>query len=363
MVCLTPNGNVRWTLFVEPVPEMDPIGVSNIVSDRQGVLFYTISYSGDTIYTAKICRVTRAQTSKPAQQCYQNYDLFMYINAPLALQEKYDFLIAAANDNEIDSVPIVLNKTTLKEVWMNRKVFGAGMDGQYRCDLSSGDTFWMGGDGRLLKFDRKGTKLIDNYIQYGASEYDFVLDRQHEIVVQPWQNGSALPWKLLVSSSDVSTKEIKPLWTWLAPSSIVENDIITAPTIDDKGIVYMSSMPLAFAIDSQGKTVWTTVLASASEMKTFQLVSFCVAMNVKRRVLYVTSGSPFFQKSKFLYFITAINMDTGKIIKRIDLNLGDNQSIAVQCPILVGDEMLYFSCLVGEYPRLVPFKVIGIEQV
>jgi hypothetical protein len=83
MVCLTPNGIVRWKLFVEPVPGMDPIGVSNIVSDRQGHLFYTISWAGDTIYTAKICRVTNAQTSHPIQKCIENTQLFFEINTPL----------------------------------------------------------------------------------------------------------------------------------------------------------------------------------------------------------------------------------------------------------------------------------------
>jgi hypothetical protein len=56
-------------------------------------------------------------------------------------------------------------------------------------------------------------------------------------------------------------------------------------------------------------------------------------------------------------------MDTGKIIKRIDLNLGNDKGITPKCPILIGDEMFYFSWLAGQYPKLVPFKVTGIQQL
>jgi outer membrane protein assembly factor BamB len=363
MICLTPNGIVRWRLFVEHVADMEPLGVSNIVSDRQGLLFYTISWSGDTIYTAKICRITHAQTSHPIQKCIENYQLFMYINTPLAINEKYDFLVTAVSDNEIDTVPAVLNKTTLGLLWVNRHVFGAGMDGHYRCDTNMGDIFWIGGDDRLLKFEHNGQNLINNYTQPGLSGSDFVLDKQQEIIVRPWQNMTQLPWKLLVSSHDVSTRQIKLRWKWSAPPLIADNDGMTTPTIDENGTVYMSSMPLAFAINSQGKTVWICELATTSEMKTYELISFCLTMNSKRRVLYIVSGSLYYSKSKFLFFVTAVNMDTGKVIKRIDLNVGHDKNIAPRCPILIGDEMFYFIWLTGEYPKLVPFKVTGIQQV
>ncbi|CAF1379544.1 unnamed protein product [Adineta ricciae] len=363
MVCLTSNGIVRWTLSFEPVETMEPAGVSNIISDRQGVLFYTISWAGDRKFTAKLCQITNAQTSQPVQQCIENYQLFMSTNAPLALNEKYDLLVTAVEDNKIDSIPAVLDKKTLKLLWTNRRFFGAGRNGQYRCDTSTGDIFWIGGDTRLLKFDHSGKNLINNYTDAYLSGIDFVLDKQRQIIVQPWQNASSLPWKLVVSSYDVSAQQIKLRWSWCPPSSIGNNDGITSPAIDEQGTAYMSSMPLAFAIDSQGKTVWTTQLATSSEMKTFELYSTCVAMNSKRRVLYIVSVSQSRQGSKSLCFITAVSMDTGKVIERINLNLTTNEQIIPQCPILVGDEMLYFSWLTGEYPELVPLKVMGIQQV
>lgn len=123
----------------------------------------------------------------------------------------------------------------------------------------------------------------------------------------------------------------------------------------------MSSMPLIFAVDNDGKTVWTSELATSSEMDEFRLFSYCITMNAKQRILYVLSGSSFFYTPK-LYFITAVHMDTGKIIKRIDLNVGNINS-APKCPILIGDEMLYFSWFVEDSPQLVSFKVIGIQQL
>ncbi len=363
MVCLTPNGIVRWKLFVEPVPEMEVISVSNIVSDRQGYLFYTMSFAGDGVISAKICRVINAQTSHPLQKCIQNAQLFSYINTPLAINEKYDLLITAVNGNQIVSIPAVLNKTTLDLLWVNRNFFGAGLQRDYRWDLNTGDMFWIGGDDHLLKFDQKGENIINNVTQLGGSGRDFVLDRQQQIIVRPWQNMTSSPSKFIVSSHDVSTQKIKLRWSWHAPPAIADNAYITPPTIDDNGTVYMSSMPLAFAIDSRGKTIWTSDLATSSEMKKFELASFCITMHSKRRIVYIASGSLYSHKSNFLYFITAVHMDTGKIIKRIDLNLGNDKGITPKCPILIGDEMFYFAWLTGQYPQLVPFKVTGIQQL
>ena len=154
-------------LYLEPAPDMDPMGVSNIVSDRQGLLYYTASWSGDDTFTAKICRITSAQTAHPSQKCIEDYQLYMDINAPLALNEKYDFLITAVSDNQFESVPAVLNKTTLDLLWVNRHFFGADMDGQYRCDTNTGDIFWLGGDDRLLKFTYNGQNLFNSETQSG----------------------------------------------------------------------------------------------------------------------------------------------------------------------------------------------------
>jgi hypothetical protein len=97
----------------------------------------------------------------------------------------------------------------------------------------------------------------------------------------------------------------------------------------------MSSMPLAFAIDSQGKTVWTSKLATSMEMNKYELVSFCITMNSKQRIVYILSGSFFSHKSNILFFFTAVHMDTGKIIKRIHLNVGNDNKITPKCPILM----------------------------
>lgn len=363
MICLTTNGLVRWTLEPEPVPDMDVIGTSNIVSDRQGVLFYTVSWSGDTILTAKVCRITKAQTSRPVQHCVEDSDLYMDIVSSLAINEKYDLLITAVSDNTFQSVPAAVNKTTLGLLWTNRHFFGADFRAPYRCDVSSGNMFWIGDNDHLLKFDSTGHDLIDASTQTKGFGADFGLHPQKQILVRPWQDSTSEKSKRIVSSHDVSGRDIVLRWNWSAMPQITENDDITSPVMDDNGTVYLSSMPLAFAISDGGETVWAAELATSSEMATYKLVAECLVMNSKKRVLYVVSGSAYYHKSNFLYFITAVNMDTGKIIERIDLNLGNKQQITPQCPILVGDEMFYFSWLTGESPDLVPFKVTGIQQV
>jgi hypothetical protein len=363
MVCLTSNGIVRWKLPLETVPGMELTGISNIVSDRQGYLFYMMSWAGDGVITGKICRVTNAQTSHPIPNCVQNSQLFFYINTLLALNEKYDLLITAVKGNQIDRLPAVLNKTTLDLLWVNTHFFGAGIHGDYRWDLTMGNIFWISGDDNLLKFDQKGENLINNMTQLDGFGRDFVLDRQHQIIVRPWQNMTSSPSKFLVSSHDVSTRQIKLRWTWHAPPAIANNAYITPPTIDENGTVYMSSMPLAFAIDSRGKNVWISKLATPMEMNKFELVSFCITMNSKQRIVYILSGSFYSHKSNILFFVTAVHMDTGKIIKRIDLNVGNDNNITPKCTILIGDEMFYFIWLTGQYPQSVPFKVIGIQQV
>jgi hypothetical protein len=102
-------------------------------------------------------------------------------------------------------------------------------------------------------------------------------------------------------------------------------------------------MSLAFAYDHLGKAVWTSELTTSSEMKKIELVSFCIAMNSKRRIVYIVSSSPSSHKSNFLYFISVVHMDTGQIIKRIDLNLDNDKGITSKCPILISDKMFYFS--------------------
>jgi hypothetical protein len=131
-----------------------------------------------------------------------------------------------------------------------------------------------------------------------------------------WSGNTILTAKIcLVSSHDVSTRQIKLCWTWYAPPLIAVNADITPPMIDEDGTVYMSSMPLVFAIDNRGKPVWTSRLATSNEMRKFQLISFCITMNSKRRIIYILSGSTCNQKSNWiLYFITAVHMDTGRTL-------------------------------------------------
>ena len=363
ILCLTPTGEIRWKVFLESVAGMYPIALSNIVVDRQGTLYYTVGWSGDQVFTAKACQISQANTTRPVQKCIQNYNLISASGAPLALNEKYGQLITAVDDNKFESVPAVVNKTDLSLFWINRHVFGARSNQNYRCDFQSGDIFWFGGDDRFVKFDYSGQKLIENFTVNSLVGRDFVLNHEQQIIVVPWQDATHLPWKLLVSSFDVSNRNIKLRWTWHALSQIANNDDVTPPTMDSNGTVFMSSMPLAFAIDHIGKLKWTSELATSSEMKQYNLIAYCIAMNSNRRVLYILSGSSRIQKSNSLFFISVVNMDSGKILKRIELDVAKNQLVLPQCPILIGNEIFYFAWLTGEYPNLVPFHVTAFAQL
>lgn len=359
-MCLTVDGTVRWKVGIEFVTDMIAVGVSNIVSDRQGDLFYTISWVNKTDYVAKVCYITNAQTSHPIQKCIINNQLLFYVTTPLILIEQYDLLVTAASKNVIESVPLALNKTTLDVLWTNEQFLDAGMHGDYRSDYKTGDFFWIGKDDYLVKFNNTGEMIINNSTYVAGFGSDFVTDRHKEVIVRSWFNKTRFAYKLIVSSYDVSTDKIKLRWNCYAPSATDNNAAITLPTIDENGTTYMSSMPLVFAIDDDGKTVWTSELATPGEIDKFELCSYCMAINGKQRILYVATGSSYSHEPS-LYFITVVHMDTGKIIKRIDLNVG-NTTISPKCPILIGDEMLYFSWFTGDDPELSPFKVMGIEQ-
>ncbi len=51
---------------------------------------------------------------------------------------------------------------------------------------------------------------------------------------------SDIHWSIVISSWNVS-KQFQLRWNWYAPKSIAENDAITQPIMDEKGITYLSS--------------------------------------------------------------------------------------------------------------------------
>ncbi|CAF1576796.1 unnamed protein product [Didymodactylos carnosus] len=332
MVCLTVNGDIRWKLYLEYVPEMRPVGASNIVSDQNGTLYYTVSWAGDGIFSAKICRVSYALTSHPYQECVTNTKLYMNIQSALAINEKFNLLITAVADGTFESVPAAINKTSLEIMWINRENFGAGMNGHYKVDSGTGNMFWIGGDDNLLKFDAGGNKMLSGDTESGAGR-QMALDIDRETIVRPWQNMTDIHWPLIVSSWSVSK-------TFTLPS-----------------------LPLVFAINSDGKTMWTTEIATGKEIDSFDLISWCSAANEQQRVMYTVSGSATFHKGDFRYFITSVHMDTGKVLKQINVNGLDAGKATPSCPILIGDDMLYFFWLTGEYPDLVPLKIVGMPQI
>ncbi|CAF0962420.1 unnamed protein product [Didymodactylos carnosus] len=166
MICINPNGIIRWKVYIEHVPDMIPTGVSNIVVDRNGTIYYIVSWANSQSYTANLCRITQANTDYPNQLCVRNYQLFGGITQPLAYNEIYDLLITAVVDNKFGSVSAAIDKTSLEILWINRHYFGAGTGGHYKIDNGTGYMYWIGDDDYLLKFDQKGNHtLIDGLVE------------------------------------------------------------------------------------------------------------------------------------------------------------------------------------------------------
>ena len=82
---MTSHGIVRWQIPIETVPNTFNAGVSNIVSNSAGILFFMSSWANITYSTRKVCRIMNGQTNEPVQECFRNDQLFYsqrYLNNP-----------------------------------------------------------------------------------------------------------------------------------------------------------------------------------------------------------------------------------------------------------------------------------------
>ncbi|CAF0962409.1 unnamed protein product [Didymodactylos carnosus] len=204
--------------------------------------------------------------------------------------------------------------------------------------------------------------LLNGYVNSGCRR-QFVLDNDRQIIVHPWQNMTDIHWPIIVSSWDVSSNQLELRWHWYPPKSINDHNFMTQPTMDERGTTYLVSMPSAFSINSNGQTLWISELATNDEMRQFELISICLSVNLRARVMYAVIGSPLYHEGDSLYFISALNMDNGNVLKRYELNIDSKSKITPHCPILIGSDMFYFFWLTGEYPDLVPLKVSGVPQI
>ena len=71
-------------------------------------------YGQTRIFIHRIfCRISDTHTSRPVQDCIENYELYNGIRLPLLMNEKYDLFVADVADNEFESMSVAFKKTTL----------------------------------------------------------------------------------------------------------------------------------------------------------------------------------------------------------------------------------------------------------
>jgi hypothetical protein len=364
MLCLTPNGEVRWKMYLESAPRMTNVGVSNIVSNREdNTLIYMSTWADAGAFVSKICRVYYPQTKHPAQECVTNYDVFIHFSSSILLDVKANLLIASVGDNR----PAAFNTTTFEMVWEDKEIMGADMGSDYKTDLLTGDIYWIGGDDSFRRVNSTGFCLIDNDVNSGGTR-EFALDSQHQIMIRAWQNMTDRRWPIVLSAWNVNNADKNVRWEWKSISINNTSTDCTPPIVDNQyGLTYFTNLPHTIALDVlTGDIKWQTEIVTSDEINRLNLISTCITFNEHTRILYVLVHSEFTYSTTFLI---ALHADTGKILRRInilkeDMNDTAQRKITIPyCPILVGNDMIYVSWLLGNYPDLVPLNIIGTPQL
>jgi len=364
MLCLTPNGEVRWKMYLESVPLMINVGVSNIVSNREdNTLIYTSTWSDTGSFVSKICRVYYPETKHPAQECVTNEDIFIHFSSSILLDVKANLLITNVNDNR----PAAFNASTFEMIWVDKEIMGADFGSDYKMNLFTGDIYWIGGDDSFYRMNSTGFRLIDNDVNSGGTR-EFALDSRHQIMVRAWQNMTDRRWPIVLSAWNINNTSISDRWEWKSIDINSTSTDCTPPIIDNQyGLTYFTNLPYTIAFDVlTGDSKWQTEIVTSDEINRLNLISKCITFNEHTRILYVLVQSEFTYSTIFL---VALRADTGKILRRIDLlkeEMNDTEQIKITipyCPILIGNDMIYISWLLGNYPDLVPLNIIGIPQL
>jgi hypothetical protein len=363
MLCLTPNGETRWKMFLESVPRMTPVGVSNIISNREdNTLIYISTWADAGSFVSKICRVYYPQTKHPAQECVINQHIFIHFSTSILLDTKNNLLIASVIDNR----PAAFNVTTFEMVWVGQDIMGSDFGSDYKTDASTGSIYWIGGDDSFRKMNSTGFCLIDSDVNSGGSR-EFAFDSQRQIMIRAWQNMTDRRWPVVLSAWNVNSTEISVRWEWKSIDVNSTGTDCSPPIIDSQySSTYFVNLPYAIAFDTMtGVSKWQTTLVTSDEIDHLNLVSKCITLNEHTRVLYILVQSEYTYSSVFLM---ALHADTGKILRRMDLLKEETSSTKGKitipyCPILIGDDMIYISWLLGSYPDLVPLTTIGVPQL
>ena len=156
------------------------------------------------------------------------------------------------------------------------------------------------------------------------------------------------------------------LWQWNQSSQGFPS--FTHPTIDDKkGIIYVGILPYLYALNTQGNVLWKAQVTTFDEMTKDNLQTFCVALNTETNMTYIVISSlPHYltqAKSASVLFIVPVRSTTGEVLSRMNIEVPSDSTLFVQCPILVGNELLYLPWYLGSRTQTLPLNVAALPQV
>ncbi|CAF1411094.1 unnamed protein product [Adineta steineri] len=172
-----------------------------------------------------------------------------------------------------------------------------------------------------------------------------------------WTNG-------ISSFGKVSSSYFHVIWQWNEPYGSSAQS--TQPIVSDQSsITYISILPYIYAIDSHGSTLWKTQIVSQDETKRFNLVSNCLSLNTETNIIYILVSSSSNNQLKYMsnIFIVPVRINNGQLLDRINIDIPSNAQINAHCPVLIGNEAIYLSWIMGNDPDLVSLNIMAVPQI
>ncbi|CAF2912773.1 unnamed protein product [Rotaria sp. Silwood2] len=358
LVCVTINGLIRWKLYLERDDGMTIDGVTNIVSNINGTLFYGISWFKDENYLNKICRLSNPETDNPIEKCASNTYFFQTFQGPLSIDDSSELLIVTLYGESVGFI----NTTSLQIEYQSPFDIGASTGSHYNTDQTG--IYWIGVDDHLRKVNIHGETLLNVKVNSGENQ-KYAFNKQQNIIVGVSQNFTTTPAPFIVSAWNVdSNLNLTLLWQWNQSVEIATSS--THPVVDDKtNITYVSILPYISAIDSRGNTLWKTEITSLDEIYKYSLVTSCLTLNTETSIAYVliSTYDDSNQQTPKVLFIVPVKTTTGAVLPRINIEVHPDLLTYVQCPMLVETQMLYLPWYYASNTDILPLNIIGIPQI
>ena len=68
-------------------------------------------------------------------------------------------------------------------------------------------------------------------------------------------------------------------------------------------------------------------------------------------------------EQEFALFIAIVDVTSGTAMKRIDIDISSKRLITANCPILIGNDLIYVSWLEENLPNSTVFNIMGVPQL